>query len=122
MNELARYTGLPYDFKNHNCWQFVRRVRADYNLSTPEFDCTHPDLSDSVFIAAHDNSKGLKQIQSPERLCAVLMMKIIMGREVWHSGVYIDGMVSHCDRYARQVRLDSLESLVEQCERVEFWL
>lgn len=121
MNELAKYTGLPYDFNLYNCWDHVRRVRSDYNLTTPDFDCSSPDYADETFVSAHGNSKGLTQISDPEKLCAVLMMSTIRGKEVWHSGVFMGGMVSHCERAARQVRLDSLESIIDQCKRVEFW-
>lgn len=118
VNPLSEYTGLAYCFKTRNCWHHVINVRKDFGLETPDFDCTKPELSDSVFIQGHCDTKGMQQIDAPESLCAVLMC--IDGR--WHSGVYFDGMVSHCDMYARQVRLDSLESLKRLSERVEFWL
>ena len=118
VNPLSEYTGIAYDFRNYNCWHHVIKVREDNGIDTPEFDCTKPELSDSVFIQGHCDTKGMQQIGEPESLCAVLMC--IDGR--WHSGVHFDGMVSHCDMYARQVRLDSLESLKRLSERVEFWL
>lgn len=121
MSPLAKYTGLPYDFARYNCWHHVRRVRADYNLQTPEFDCSSPDDANNVFVDAHNKTKGMAQTTEPENLCAVLMVNKVAGREVWHSGVYLDGMVSHCDLRARQVRLDSLKSIKEMALRVEFW-
>lgn len=121
MNELSKYTGLPYDFQNYQCWHHVRRVRADYKLRTPEFDCVSPDDIDSVFEAAHGASKGLIQVSEPSNLCAVLMATVKRNKTIWHSGVYLDGMVSHCDRNAGQVRLDSLASIEKLATRVEFW-
>jgi hypothetical protein len=117
MNPLSEYTGIAYDFRNYNCWHHVIRVRADNGMLTPVFDCTSPELANETFEDAHRNTKGLEQSSEPDDLCAVLMLSD--GR--WHSGVYLDGDVSHCDRNARQVRLDSLESLQRVCERIEFW-
>lgn len=117
MNPLSVYTGIAYCFRSYNCWHHVIRVRAENGIITPEFDCASPRLSDEVFIKSHSNTKGMEQISAPFDYCAVLMM--IDGR--WHSGVYLDGEVSHCDMVARQVRMDSLESLKERCERIEFW-
>jgi hypothetical protein len=117
MNPLSEYTGLAYCFETRNCWHHVINVRKDFGLDTPDFDCTSPELSNETFEAAHSNTKGLEQSSEPDDLCAVLMLSD--GR--WHSGVYLDGDVSHCDRNARQVRLDSLESLQRVCERIEFW-
>lgn len=117
MNPLSAYTGIAYDFGAYNCWHHVMKVRADNGMDTPPFDCTSPKLVCATFEAAHCNSKGLQQISEPEPFCAVLVLRD--GR--WHSGVYLDDMVSHCDRNARQVRLDSLNSLQQVCERVEFW-
>lgn len=121
MNKLSKYTGLHYNFRLYNCWHHVRRVRADNKLQTPDFDCSSPDDADAVFDAAHNNTKGMVQITEPEPFCAVLIATERRNRIVWHSGVYLDGMVSHCDMVARQVRLDSLKSLQEKSVRIEFW-
>ena len=121
MNELAKYCGIAYDFQRYNCWHHVRRVRADHGLKTPEFDCVDQQFENEIFDSAHENSKGLLQIDSPENLCAVLMAKEVKGRLVWHSGVYLDGQVSHCDRNAKQVRIEPLKALEKIYERVEFW-
>ncbi|AHK11832.1 hypothetical protein S349_42 [Shewanella sp. phage 3/49] len=121
MNPLGVYTGIAYDFINHNCWHHVRNVRADAGLKTPEFDCTSPDFINETFTNAHDNSKGLEQHNEPSEYCAVLIASKRGKRLIWHSGVYLDGIVSHCDRFARQVRTDTLKSIIEKSERVEFW-
>ncbi len=121
MNLLCVYTGIQYRFHGYNCWDHVRRVRADFGLETPDFDCASPVKINQTFEESHKNSKGLKQIDSPDDLCAVLMATEKNGRTTWHSGVYMNGMVSHCDRYSKQVRLDTLMSIKEQVSRVEFW-
>ena len=121
MNKLAKYCGIPYDFRSYNCWHHVRKVRADYGIYTPEFDCEHQENENSTFDAAHSDSKGMQQLESPENMCAVLLAKSVNGRVVWHSGVYLDGCVSHCDRHAKQVRIEPLKALQKIYERVEFW-
>ena len=117
VNPLSEYTGLAYCFKTRNCWHHVINVRKDFGLETPEFDCTKPELSDSVFIQGHCDTKGMQQIDAPESLCAVLMLR---GGH-WHSGVYFDGMVSHCERVSRQVKLESLVDIKEKYPETEFW-
>ena len=117
MNKLHVYTGKGYNFRHYNCWHHVRCVRNDVGLDTPEFDCVSLDLVDSTFEVAHEKSKGLQQVDQPADYCAVLMKT----KRGWHSGIYYDGMVSHCDREARQVRLDTLESINKISLRVEFW-
>ena len=121
MNPLAKYTGLAYDFVTRNCWHHVRNVRADAGLDTPEFDCVDVGGISSTFEAGHSDSKGLAQAYEPRNFDAVLMASSKRGRLVWHSGVYCDGQVSHCDRWAKQVIMEPLSEIRRQYERVEFW-
>ena len=122
MNPLTEYTGKAYNFLTYNCWDHVKAVRAKVGIDTPKFDCTSPNFINDTFIDAHDNSKGLTQSETPNDYCAVLMASKRGRRVLWHSGVYLNGMVSHCDRFSRQVRIDTLKSIIEKSERVEFWL
>ena len=121
MNPLAKYTGLAYDFVTRNCWNHVRNVRADAGLETPEFDCVSVGGISAAFESGHADSKGLMQVAEPHDFDAVLMATSKRGRLIWHSGVYCDGMVSHCDRWAKQVIMEPLPSLRRQYERIEFW-
>lgn len=121
MNPLATYTGIAYDFIARNCWHHVRMVRADAGLHTPEFDCVSIEEICSTFEAGHADSKGMKQVTEPHDFDAVLMATEKRGRLIWHSGVYCDGMVSHCDRWAKQVIMEPLSSLRRKYERIEFW-
>ena len=121
MNQLAKYTGIAYDFVQMNCWHYVRKARADFGLQTPEFDCVDVDGISSTFEAGHSDSKGLIQVYEPRNFDAVLMASSKRGRLVWHSGVYCDGQVSHCDRWVKQVIMEPLSEIRRQYERVEFW-
>ena len=116
MNSLAKYVGIAYEYRTYNCWHHVREVRADAGLKTPEFDCVSHDCEYGIFELGRE-TKAMWQLETPQNYCAVLMLN---GKE-WHSGVYCDGYVSHCDRNAKQVRLDSLAALTKRCDIVEFW-
>lgn len=116
MNPLANYVGIAYDYRTYNCWHHVRAVRDDAGLQTPEFDCVSPDDELGLFELGR-NSEAMWQLEEPQNYCAVLMHN----NDGWHSGVYCDGYVSHCDRNAKQVRLDSLAALTKRCDIVEFW-
>ena len=115
------YTGLPYDFQTRNCWDHVRNVRADAGIETPEFDCASPAGITDAFEHGREVRKGMIHIAEPRNFDAVLMATNRGGRLLWHSGVYVDGMVSHCDRYAKQVRLEPLAEIAKRFQRIEFW-
>ena len=117
MNRLSIYTGISYDFRSYNCWHHVIKVRSDNGLSTPEFDCVSPEFINDSFEFGHSDNKGMTQVSEPDNFCAVL----IKSKGNWHSGVYFNGMVSHCDIKAKQVRLDELKKIIKASERVEFW-
>lgn len=118
---ISAYTGLAYDFRRRNCWHHVRNVRKDAGIETPAFDVLSPVGINSAFSDAHDDPKGLVQVEFPSNYDAVLMGIKSADRIVWHAGVYFDGMVSHCDRLSRQVRLELLTDLKQQYAEIEFW-
>ena len=118
---IHSYTGRPYDFRNYNCWDHVCAVRADAGIKTPEFDCASPASITDTFEHGREVRNGMIHITEPRNFDAVLMATNRGGRLLWHSGVYVDGMVSHCDRWAKQVRLQSLSEIRSEYERVEFW-
>lgn len=118
---INSYTGLPYDFRRRNCWHHVRNVRRDAGLETPEFDVISPKQIDAAFAAGRSDTKGLTQEDSPQNFDAVLMAKRVGSRLVWHAGVYYNGLVSHCELAARQVKLEPLVDLRQQYSRIEFW-
>lgn len=118
---INAYTGIEYNFRTLNCWHFVRMVRADAGLETPAFDVISPREINAAFDGGHIDSKGLKRHDEPQDLDAVLMGYHHGLRIVWHSGVYYQGMVSHCERAARQVKLESLADIRSKYTEIEFW-
>lgn len=118
---ITDYTGIPYNFRSYHCWHHVCHVRNDAGLDTPPFDVISPAGIAAAFDEAHADPKGLKRVHEPRNLDAVLMGTKLGGRIVWHAGVYYDGMVSHCELAARQVRLESLADVKERYAEIEFW-
>lgn len=121
MRNITEYTGMAYNFRTNNCWQFVRLVRGDAGLETPEFDVVSPVAINNAFDEGHKNPKGLIRVDIPSNYDAVLMAIRTGGRMVWHAGIYYDGMVSHCERMAKQVRLESLADIKQRYPEIEFW-
>lgn len=118
---ITDYTGRRYDFRNYNCWHHVRAVRADAGLPTPAFDVLTPAGINQAFEEGHTDSKGLTLVATPENYDAVLMGVTHGSRIVWHAGVFYDGNVSHCDRHAKQVKLESLTDIKSKFSEIEFW-
>lgn len=115
------YTGRPYSFSSYNCWTHVRQVRADAGIDTPMFDVATPSAADAMFAEGHRDSRGLIRANTPQDYDAVLMGERTGGRIVWHSGVYYQGYVSHCELAARQVKLESLADIRARYSEIEFW-
>ena len=115
------YTGTPYNFRTYHCWHHVRRVRAAAGLDTPFFDVISPTMIDAAFDAGHRDPSGLVRVDVPQNFDAVLMGCRVGSRIVWHAGVYFEGMVSHCELAARQVRLEALADIKDRYQEIEFW-
>lgn len=118
---ITSYTGAPYDFRRYNCWHHTRKVRADAGLETPLFDVLSPAGINAAFDEGHRNTKGLVQACEPSDFDIVLMGYRHAGRVIWHAGVYFKGMVSHCERVAKQVKLESLSDIKNKYPTIEFW-
>lgn len=118
---ITDYTGIPYNFRTYNCWHHVCHVREDAGLATPVFDVMSPTGINDAFANGHADPKGLVRVSEPHNFDAVLMGCRVAGRIVWHAGVYYEGMVSHCELAARQVRLESLADLMDRYPEIELW-
>ncbi|QHJ80292.1 MAG: hypothetical protein [Bacteriophage sp.] len=116
------YTGKQYDFRRYNCWHHVIKVRGDAGIDTPKFDVVRPCDAARMFASGQGvDSKGLVMASVPRDYDAVLMGYLHGGRVVWHSGVYYGGYVSHCERAAKQVKLEALSDLIKRYPRMQFW-
>lgn len=115
------YTGRPYNFRTYNCWHHVRAVRADAGRNTPAFDVSSPSAAEAVFAEGHRDSRGLVRVDTPQDFDAVLMGVRHGNRIVWHSGVYYQGYVSHCELASKQVKLQSLADIRARYSEIEFW-
>lgn len=115
------YTGRRYDFRWYNCWHHVRAVRAGAGIETPRFDVTSISAADAMFAEGFRDSRGLTRVAVPQDFDAVLMGTPHGKRIVWHSGVYYQGCVSHCELEARQVRLETLADIRARYPEIQFW-
>jgi hypothetical protein len=115
------YTGRRYDFRKYNCWHHVLTVRADIGIETPRFDVAAPSDADAMFTEGFRDSRGLVRADTPQDFDAVLMGARHGSRIVWHSGVYYEGYVSHCELAARQVKLESLADIRARFQEIQFW-
>lgn len=116
------YTGLAYDFRTRNCWHHVINVRRDAGLKTPKFDAVSPAGANDAFIKGqYHDSKGLVRVKEPQDFDAVLMGSRHGGRIIWHSGVYYRGYISHCERAAKMVKLESLSDIRKRYPEIQFW-
>lgn len=97
------------------------QVRSDAGLETPDFNVASPAQIDAAFDSGHKNPKGLQRQQAPKNLDIVLLGFKHAGRIVWHSGVYHEGNVSHCERVAKQVKYEPLSDLKAVYTEIEFW-
>jgi len=119
---ISTYTGRLYNFRTYNCWHHVRAVRSDAGLETPCFDVQSPTAANDMFESGQRvDSKGLVQVFDPQNFDAVLLGCRHAGRIVWHSGVYYQGYVSHCERVAKQVKLESLTDIRKRFVEIQFW-
>lgn len=119
--KITDYTGKLYNFRTYNCWHHVRAVREDAGIWTPTFDVINPTAAPDMFDAGHADSKGLVQVTEPRDYDAVLMGYKHAGRIIWHSGVYYQGYISHCERAAKQVKLESLSDIRKRYTEIELW-
>lgn len=118
---INEYTGRRYDFRRYNCWHHVLAVRAAAGIETPRFDVTSFSAADAMFVEGFRDSRGLLRVAEPQDFDAVLMGVPHGKRTVWHSGVYYQGCVSHCELAARQVRLETLADIRARYPETQFW-
>lgn len=118
---ITEYTGKAYNFRTYNCWHHVAQVRQDVGLATPDFNVASPTQIGIAFDEGHKNPQGLQRQQSPKNYDIVLLGFTHAGRIIWHSGIYFDGNVSHCERIAKQVKFEPLSDLKNTYTEIEFW-
>ena len=119
---MIEYNGIAYSFRNYNCYDHVVRVRKDNGIKTKLFKPRNIDTAFSVISAEMQKlDHGLTKADTPENYDIVFVSKTISGRKVHHCGIYFDGLVSHCDRTAKQVRMEQLADFSATYEAPTFW-
>lgn len=119
---INSYTGLPYDFRRRNCWHHVINVRADAGIYTPPFDVVSPAAANDMFLSGQtQDSKGLTKVEEPQDFDVALLGCRHGGRIIWHSGVYYNGYISHCERAAKMVKLEALSDIQKRYTEIQWW-
>lgn len=105
-----------------NCWDFVAKVRKDNGLNCEVFRPKKLREAFALISGQLESSKaGLKKVKSLDNFDIILCEKRLGSMAVFHCGIYVDGMVYHCDRQKRQVTFDSVDAFTKQYESVTFW-
>ena len=119
MNE---YNGIYYSFRNYNCYDHAVKVRKDKGIKTRLFKPKNMDNAFKQITAEMQKlDNGLTKTDDPQNYDIVMAMRIYSKRKVYHCGIYFNGMVSHCDRQAKQVRMQTLSEFSESYKEVTFW-
>ena len=119
---MIEYIGIPYSFRNYNCWHHAVKVRADKGIKTKNFRPWNIGNAFKLITAQMQQlDHGLTQAETPEDYDIVITSRERLGRTEHHCGVYYKGDVSHCDRSKRQVSQDSLRDFIKDYGAVKFW-
>lgn len=120
--EITDYNGMAYSFRSYNCWDHAVAVRKDFGIKTKLFAPSNLESAFAVITAEMQKlDHGLVSAETPQNFDVVIAGKMTSKRMVYHCGIYFNGMISHCDRYAKQVRMESLDDFKAGFEGVTFW-
>lgn len=98
---MKNYNGRRFSFKFYNCYHHVVDVRKDAGLLTPPINMPEskeqiwPEIKRVIELSA-------MPVDKPQNYDVA-----IFGGAVGHIGVYIDGLISHCNASNRCVVTDS---------------
>lgn len=119
---MIEYIGIPYSFRNYNCWSHAVKVRADKGIKTKNFRPRNMSNAFKLITAQMQQlGHGLTQADTPEDYDIAITSKQVGQRTEHHCGIYYKGDVSHCDGLRRQVVQDSLQEFIKTYGAVKFW-
>lgn len=119
---LAKFIGIPYNFRSMNCWHFVVIVRKEFNIKTRMFKTKN--LKDAFEVITAQMSvldNGLSLVDEPQDFDIVIVETKRHGRRVFHCGVFHGGGVMHCDNIFKSSRYEPLSQFKKGYEGVTFW-
>lgn len=118
---MIEYIGMPYSFRDFNCWDFAVKVRADKGLKTKLFRPRNLDNAFKIITAEMQKlDSGLTMADTPENY-DIVISKRAPASPIYHCGIYLDGDVFHCDRTRRQVVKDLFSDFEKLYGSVTFW-
>ena len=119
---MIEYIGIPYSFRNYNCWHHAVKVRADNGIKTKNFRPRNISTAYEVITAQMQQlDHGLTRADTPEDYDVVITCKNAGERVVYHCGVYYQGDVSHCDGVRGQVVQEPLDTFTAEYGEPKFW-
>jgi len=118
---LIEYIGIPYSFKNYNCWDHVAKVRLDNGINTKLFKPKNITNAFEIITAQMKKiDNGLTRVDSLEDFDIVVFTSK-NNIPTYHCGVYCGGYVSHNDRTKRQVVMETLSVFLASYQGATFW-
>lgn len=119
---MEKYIGIPYSFRDYNCWHHVKAVRSDFGIKTKMFQPrTMRDAFKLITAQMSIIDNGLSLVDKPQNFDIVIVEKLHGKRMVYHCGVYYDGYVNHCDNVFGSVRHQSFNEFKQGYTGVSFW-
>jgi hypothetical protein len=119
---LIEYIGIPYSFRDYNCWHHAVKVRLDNGIKTKSFRPRNIGNAFKLITAQMQQlDHGLTQADTPEDYDIVISSRGRSGMVEHHCGIYFEGSVSHCNRAKGQVVHEPLSVFLNDYGAVKFW-
>ena len=114
--------GKPYSFKDYNCWDYVREVRLENGIKTKKYSAGTLDKAFEVITSEMQKlGNGLTKVDSPVNFDIVIGHTDNGKRNLYHCGLFYDGMIVHCDRKMKQVVASTARDFYKAYDGVKFW-
>ena len=114
--------GKRYDFRTHNCWDYVRNIRLKAGLTAKKYNAgTLESAFEMITSEMQKLGNGLTKVDNPNNLDVVIGYKNVGKRLSYHCGIFYDNQVIHCDRKMRQVVAQSAQDFYKGFDGVKFW-
>lgn len=119
---MIKYIGIPYSFRDFNCWDFVVKARQDNGMSTKHFKPRNLGSAFDVIEAEMQKlDSGLMLVESPQNFDIVMCEDRTLKKNRYHCGLYFNGLVFHCEKTRGQVVCDYFNAFKGMFGRVTFW-
>ena len=119
---IAKYIGIPYNWRRFNCWDYVVKVRKDNNIKTKMFKPRTIANAFQVITAEMQKlDHGLLRVDKPEDFDIVIAGLKKGERFEYHCGIFYGGDVSHCCSRFGSVINQSFNDFKNGYETISIW-